>query len=140
ILIFCLTGPPRRIKGKHSRQSHSAHVSTYREMLMSKFRMLLGVLLVALLVGGLALAQDKKDTKDTPPAKAKGTLPANWKKLGLTDDQVQKVYQIQTDHRGQIGALQQKIKQLQQEERTAMMGVLTDAQKARLKELATADL
>src|SRR4051812_30711803 len=93
---------PSEVDRRKSRspQSPSAHVATYKEKLMSKFRMLLGVLLVAFLVGGLALAQEKKDTKDTPPAKAKGTLPANWKKLGLTDDQVQKVYQIQADHRG----------------------------------------
>ena len=79
---------------------------------------------------------EKKD--DTPPVKVKGQLPANWKKLGLTDEQTQKVYKISGDYRSQIEELQGKIKKLQAEERAEMFKVLTDAQKARLKELAEA--
>ena len=43
------------------------------------------VLGFALLVVASTAGQDKKPDKDDP--KPKGTLPANWKKLGLTDDQ-----------------------------------------------------
>ena len=104
---------------------------------MSKVRLALGVVLVVLLVGGLSLAQDKKDT---PPAKSKGTLPANWKKLGLTDEQTQKVYKVRGDYGDQINTLKQKITQLQSEEKAELLKLLTDAQKARLKEIATADI
>src|SRR5713101_1017971 len=104
---------------------------------MSKVRLSLGVVLVAFLVGGLSLAQDKKDT---PPAKAKGTLPANWKKLGLTDEQTQKVYKVRADYGDRINALKQKITQLQSDDKAELLKLLTDAQKARLKEIATADL
>jgi hypothetical protein len=100
----------------------------------------LGGLLVFALVVGAGWSQDPKkpadDKKDPTP---KGTLPANWKKLGLTDDQVKKVYKIQSDYRTKIDTLQQQISDLKQKEKTDMEGVLTDAQKARLKELKTGD-
>ena len=104
---------------------------------MSKVRVSLGVVFIVFLVGSLSLGQDKKDT---PPAKAKGTLPANWKKLGLTDEQAQKVYKVRADYGDQISTLRQKITQLQSEERAELLKLLTDAQKARLKEIATADI
>src|SRR3981081_2646724 len=107
------------------------------EVPMTKLRVSLAVALIALLVGGLSLAQDKKDT---PPAKTKGSLPANWKKLGLTDEQTQKVYKVRADYGDQINTLKQKITQLQSEEKAELLKLLTDAQKARLKEIATADI
>jgi hypothetical protein len=93
-----------------------------------------------MLLVGTSLSADDKKTDDKKPDNpkepaAKGTLPANWKKLGLTDDQVKKVYRIQTDYRGKIDELQEKINALKKQERTDMEKVLTDAQKARLKEL-----
>ena len=104
---------------------------------MPKVRLSLAVVLVAFLVGGLSLAQEKKDTL---PAKTKGSLPANWKKLGLTDEQTQKVYKVRADYGDQINTLKQKITQLQSEEKAELLKLLTDAQKARLKEIATADI
>lgn len=105
---------------------------------MTKLRGLVVVLAVSLLVGGWSLGDDKKDDakKDAPPPKLKGQLPANWKKLGLAEDQVQKVYKVQNDYRAKIDALEEKIKQTKSEEKTEMMKVLTDAQKARLKEIS----
>jgi Spy/CpxP family protein refolding chaperone len=76
----------------------------------------------------LVLAQDTR-------AKAKGQLPANWKKLGLTEIQRDKIYSIQADFRPKIKALEVQLKNLRQEERREMEKVLTDAQKARLKEI-----
>jgi peptidoglycan hydrolase CwlO-like protein len=81
-------------------------------------------------LGGLALAQDKKET-----TRARGQLPPNWAKLGLTDAQKQQVYKIETDFRAQIEALQAQIKDLQAKEKAELDKVLTADQKKRLREI-----
>src|SRR5262245_42545851 len=98
---------------------------------MIKTRLAIGsmALVLALMLSGGLFGDDKKD------APVKGQLPANWKKLGLSDDQVKKIYSVQTDFRGKIGDLKEKIKDLEKQERVEMEKVLTDAQKARLKEI-----
>lgn len=58
----------------------------------------LSVFLSAICV--LAAAEDK----------VKGQLPAQFKKLGLRDDQVQKIYKIQTDYRGKGLTLRSSLK------------------------------
>ena len=68
-------------------------------------------------------------------SKARGQLPAKWNKLGLTDQQKQKVYSIQSSYRAKVQDLEAKIKDLRKHERTEMEAVLTDAQKTRLREL-----
>ena len=86
---------------------------------------MLGVLFAGLVVlsGGLVGQEPKKDDKkpdepkkvdkkDDSPVKAKGVLPANWKKLGLTEDQVQKVYKVQNKYDEEIDKLQAKIDQM----------------------------
>jgi Spy/CpxP family protein refolding chaperone len=78
----------------------------------------------------------KKDP--APPPKAKGTLPAGWRQLGLTDQQKDKIYKIEAEYRGKIDVLEQKIKELRKEQRDELVKVLTDAQKARLKEIREA--
>ena len=93
----------------------------------------LGVLALVLVGGGFLFGDDKKPDDKEP--KAKGTLPQHWKKLGLTDDQTQKVYKIETNYRTKIDALKQQIEALKDEEKGEMEKLLTDAQKARLKEL-----
>jgi Spy/CpxP family protein refolding chaperone len=89
-------------------------------------------LLVALVASGMLFGQDEK-----PGTKAKGSLPQYWSKLGLTDEQKAKVYSIQSDYNAKINALDAQIKQLRKQERDEMGKVLTDAQKARLKEILT---
>jgi Spy/CpxP family protein refolding chaperone len=80
-----------------------------------------------------ASAQDKKDTpKETPKGRA---LPTHWGKLGLTDEQKSKVYSITGEYKTQIDDLQKQINALKKKEREALDGVLTDAQKAVLKEM-----
>lgn len=98
---------------------------------MTKVRLGIGflALAVALVLSGGLLGQDKKD------APVKGQLPAQWKKLGLNDDQVKKIYSVQTEYRGKIADLKEKIKDLEKQERSEMEKVLTDGQKARLKEI-----
>src|SRR5262249_54576446 len=106
---------------------------------MSRVALFSGLFALLVLLGSSLLADDKKpgdDKKEPPP---KGQLPPNWKKLGLTDDQVKKIYKIQTDYRVKIDDLEEKIKEFKKQERAEMEKVLTDAQKARLKELKDGD-
>jgi len=95
---------------------------------VTRFRLVAGVCAVALMIGGMSLAED-------PPVKYKGQLPAGWRKLGLSDRQVQDIYKIQTDYRTKIGKLQAQIQQLREEERAKMHEVLTPTQRERLKEI-----
>jgi hypothetical protein len=90
------------------------------------------LLAVALVVGTSLQGQEKKD--DTP-VKLKGVLPANWGKLGLSDEQKQKIYKIQGDFDTKTAGLEKQLKDLKAQEQSEMLKVLTDAQKARLKEI-----
>jgi hypothetical protein len=106
---------------------------------MARVRNLCGLLAVLVLVGWLVAADDPKkpdEPKDvTPPAKAKGKLPTGWKKLGLTDAQAQDVYKISAKYQARIEDLEQQVRELRQQQRAEEYRVLTDAQKARLKEI-----
>jgi Spy/CpxP family protein refolding chaperone len=86
------------------------------------------------LSGGL-VGEAKQDAKKDPPAKVKGTLPANWKKLGLTDAQVQDIYKIQGKYAEEIDKLDAKIKELKSTRDKEMKTVLTAEQKKRLDEI-----
>lgn len=104
---------------------------------MSRVRLsafLVGVFLLA----GASVGQDK-GKKDDPPkepvTKYKGQLPQNWKKLGLTDDQTQKVYKINAKYNEQIDALEAKIAELKGKRDKERFEVLTDGQRKRLAEL-----
>jgi hypothetical protein len=99
---------------------------------MRSVRAVVGLLAVVILASGSVIGQDPK-----PQGRAKGQLPPNWGKLGLSDDQKQQVYKIQTEYRGKIQDLQAQIKELQRQQNLALQKVLTDPQKARLRELAT---
>lgn len=93
----------------------------------------------ALLLVGPTVGQDpkKKDDpkKDEPAAKYKGQLPANWKKLGLTDEQTQKVYKVQARYGEKIDALEEQIKELKAKLTKERYEILTSEQKKRLDEL-----
>jgi hypothetical protein len=88
------------------------------------------LLLVAFLAGGLLHGDDPKT-----PLKGSGSLPQDWSKLGLTNEQKQKVYTIESEYNSKLDGLQQQIKTLQEQKRDELANVLTDAQKARLKEI-----
>lgn len=123
---------------------------------MSRLLALLACL--AICVGPVALAQDK--TKDAPPSKkddkkeaakkddgkdemkeegtsgrVRGQLPANYRKLALSEQQKQKIYRIQAEYDDKIKEAEDKIAKLKAERSKTVEGVLTDAQKARLKEI-----
>lgn len=83
----------------------------------------------ALVFAASSLAQD---AKSTPKGRQ---LPQNWAKLGLSEEQKDKIYEIQGEYRGKIEELTKQIQALQKKQREALEVVLTDAQKARLKEI-----
>lgn len=95
---------------------------------------LIGVVAITLVASGILFGDDKDTKKDTKGVK-QGSLPANYSKLGLTDDQKKKIRDIQGDYRAKIQDLEDQIKDLRKKERSAVEEVLTDAQKARLREL-----
>jgi len=72
--------------------------------------------------------------------KLKGVLPANWGKIGLSDEQKQKVYKVQADFNDQISKLEAQLKEAKTKEKAEMEKVLTDAQKARLREILLSTL
>jgi len=100
---------------------------------MTRTCRLAGVVVMVFLAGGWLFGDDTK--QDAP--KARGTLPTNWSKLGLSAEQKQKIYSIRSEHRTKIEALQRELKELQKKELEECAKVLTEAQKARLREILT---
>jgi hypothetical protein len=83
-----------------------------------------------------ALAFQAKDSEKKDDKKVvKGILPANFKKLGLTDKQKQEVYRLQAEYKEKADELKRKLELLKKEEREKIEGVLTAEQMKRLKEL-----
>jgi hypothetical protein len=90
------------------------------------------------------VGQDKKEDpkkvdakKDDPPTKLKGVLPQNWKKLGLTDAQVQDIYKVQSKYAEEIAKHEAEIKKLKTARDKEEKAVLTPEQKKRLEEIVT---
>src|SRR4051812_20033810 len=99
----------------------------------SVFALLCGLLMLS---GGFSQDPKKEDPKkDDPAVKAKGFLPPNWKKLGLTDAQVQDVYKIQGKYNTEIDKLEAKIAELKAARDKELKTVLTADQKKRLEEI-----
>lgn len=85
--------------------------------------------------GSVAQDAKKEVKKDDPVVKAKGVLPMNWGKLGLTDTQKQDVYTVQSKYNTEIDKLDAKIKELKATRDKEMKAVLTPEQKKRLEEI-----
>ena len=104
---------------------------------MTRSLWMAAALVLSFLAGGWLLNGAGTRAADEPkqPAKVRGQLYAKWKELGLTDEQKQKIYKIQSEYRARIDELERKAKELRAEERVKAQDVLTPAQKARLKEL-----
>ena len=81
--------------------------------------------------GWLLADDDKKD----PPTRTDGMLPAGFNKLGLSEAQRQKVYDTLVEYRTQIEELKYQIRGLEIKEGEELQKILTDAQKARLREV-----
>jgi peptidoglycan hydrolase CwlO-like protein len=83
--------------------------------------------------------QDKKSNvkKDGTPTRLKGTLPPNWRKLGLTDAQVQEVYKVQAKYKEEIAKHEAEIRKLKAAMDKEEKAVLTPEQQKRLDEILT---
>lgn len=71
---------------------------------------------------------------------AKGMLPQGWGKLGLSEDQKTKVYEIQNKAKAEVEKLEKQIAEVKEKENKDRLAVLTAEQKAKLKEMATSKL
>jgi TolA-binding protein len=94
-------------------------------------------LMVVLAVGVVALVGEPGSGA---PEKMKGKLPPNYKKLGLSEEQTQAIYKLQSKYGAQIEELAQQIRKLRAEENAEIEKVLTDAQKESLKQLRLGEL
>jgi Spy/CpxP family protein refolding chaperone len=113
------------------------------------------ILSAAILVAGMALpslisAQSKSNGEqpdssqpgNQQPGEAsdensrpRGRLPNHFGKLGITDEQRERIYGIQADYDGRIDALLAQIEELVADRDNEIDTVLTDGQRARLREL-----
>lgn len=104
---------------------------------------LLALVTGLLVLSGGSLGQEKQPKqepkKEEPPAKVKGVLPDHWKKLGLSDAQVQEIYKIQNKYDAEIDKLQAKIAELKANKTKETKAVLTTEQKKRLDEILTGE-
>ncbi|MDB5350791.1 MAG: hypothetical protein JWN86_2038 [Planctomycetota bacterium] len=106
-----------------------------------------GLLLGLSLVGAIgifpSLAQDPAKDTGAPAKKEKGStgtkasrrVPANFSKVGLTDEQREKIYEIRAKHQDEISSLKAKIDDLQAKELAECESVLLDSQKKVLADL-----
>jgi hypothetical protein len=90
------------------------------------------------------VGQDKKQEpkkleakKDDPPTKLKGMLPQNWRKLGLSDSQVQEIYKVQNKYNEEIDKHEAEIRKLKAARDKEQKAVLTPEQKKRLEDIQT---
>src|SRR5262245_49034127 len=98
---------------------------------MKRLRPIVVVVALILIASAGLNGQEKKDTK------IKGTLPPNWGKLGLTDEQKQKGNKVQAEYGEKIAELEAKIMDLKGKQKGDMEKVLSDEQKKRLKDILT---
>lgn len=98
--------------------------------LFSLFLLVLGMGILSL-EGGIA--QDKKDRIDKKAKQPQ--LPPNFGKLGLSDEQKQKILKIDADYDAKIAELDAKIKELKAESKKKMYEILTEEQKKKYLEL-----
>jgi hypothetical protein len=103
---------------------------------MMRLRISLPVVAALLMAGGWLAGQDTKKGDDKEPIIVRrSNLPKHYKKLGLSDEQTRQVVKIQVHYSAKIEALRQQIAELRQAEEADLDKVLTDTQRARLKEL-----
>lgn len=96
-----------------------------------------------LLLGTTPAQETKQETKKGATAsqakgedvKLRGQLPPNWGKLGLSEEQKQKIYQIQNKYNAEIARLEAQVKELRAKRDQEMRSVLTEEQKKRLEEI-----
>jgi hypothetical protein len=85
-----------------------------------------GAPVLALALLGLAHSQEKSDDKQ--PAKLKGQLPPFYKKLGISEEQEQKIFKVRAENKKKLAELKAEIQRLQKKERADCEAVLTPQQ------------
>ncbi len=107
-------------------------------------RRIAGAVLVAFVACGLVWAQDAPKPGAKPTAanqagqageKLTGRLPNNYAKVGVTDEQRQKIYALQKQYDDQIDALMKQVEELRQKRDKELEKVLTPEQREKLKAL-----
>lgn len=93
---------------------------------MKLIRSIAAVTLLAVVTAGATVGQEK--------GKAKGQLPMGWSKLGLSEEQKTKIYEIQAKYRAKIDDLEKQIRETREKMNREEIDVLTPGQKALLKE------
>jgi hypothetical protein len=97
------------------------------------FVLALGTLFLA---SSFSYAQEAKEPdKKEPILIPRGILPRNWKKLGLSPAQADKIRDVRGLYRYKRAQLEKQIAELRKEELKELIKLLTDAQKVRLKEI-----
>jgi hypothetical protein len=97
-------------------------------------------LALGLLLGSAstATAQERKTaTKDDAKSETRlrGQLPANYRALGLSEEQRQKIYKLQNEFADKIKELEEQIEKVKADRNKAYVKVLTKAQQDRLLEI-----
>jgi hypothetical protein len=79
---------------------------------------------------GKSAAKSEKggDGKVSKKASSGDRLPANYTKIGLSDDQRKKIYEVQNKYESQIDALEKQIADLKAKQKAEVDGVLTPEQ------------
>lgn len=90
------------------------------------------IAIVVALFGAISLGSIVAQEK----GKAKGTLPQGWGKLGLSEEQKTKIYDIQAKGKAKLEDLEKQIKDLKEKIHKDELAVLTDAQRKKLKDMA----
>lgn len=99
---------------------------------MKSVRLLVGLVVLAGLMTPIVLAQEK--SKDSTPGK-RAQLPQNYSKLGLSAEQKSKILEIRNKALVKLEDLDKQAREIRDHERKEYEAVLTDAQKARLREI-----
>ena len=100
---------------------------------MIRLRLVAPLCVVAMLCSGFLNGDDKKTDKE--PIIVSARLPTYYSRLGLNQQQKTQILKVRAKYTAQIQELQQKINELKDQEKSDCENVLTDGQKARLKEI-----
>ncbi len=94
----------------------------------------LGLVLAALLAVGA-----DPPAAPTPPAATKGKLPANFRRLGLSADQIAAVEKVTAAAHDKIAALEAQLRDIKAQEKRDTLAILNADQKRALAALATGE-
>lgn len=81
-------------------------------------------------------SKTEKDAAAKKVAKSGDRLPANYAKIGISEEQRKKIYEIQGKYDDQIAALQKQLADLRAKEKAEVEAVLTPEQKKNLQSVS----